>query len=111
MSGHSIELEHIIKSYSGKPVIRDVSLALPANTTTAIVGESGSGKSTLLQLINGLVLPDSGSVRVQGELLDYSRLPGIRRTMRRIMGTQYLILRIMGTQYLILRKRGQIYSP
>ena len=119
MSGHSIELEHIIKSYSGKPVIRDVCLALPANTTTAIVGESGSGKSTLLQLINGLVLPDSGSVRVQSsiinprnlsfvgytghlcntedlsdcpvillslntsqsELLDYSRLPGIRRTM------------------------------
>ena len=109
MSGHSIELEHIIKSYSGKPVIRDVSLALPANTTTAIVGESGSGKSTLLQLINGLVLPDSGSVRVQGELLDYSRLPGIRRTMgyavqgaglfphlTRIMGTQYLILELWG---------------
>ena len=81
MSGHSIEFEHIIKSYGGKPVIRDVSLALPVNTTTAIVGESGSGKSTLLQLINGLVLPDSGSVRVRGELLDYSRLPGIRRTM------------------------------
>ena len=74
MSGHSIEFEHIIKSYGGKPVIRDVSLALPVNTTTAIVGESGSGKSTLLQLINGLVLPDSGSVRVRGELLDYSRL-------------------------------------
>ena len=81
MSGHSIEFEHIIKSYGGKPVIRDVSLALPVNTTTAIVGESGGGKSTLLQLINGLVLPDSGNVRVQGELLDYSRLPSIRRTM------------------------------
>ena len=81
MSGHSIELEHIIKSYSGKPVIRDVSLALPTNTTTAIVGESGSGKSTLLQLVNGLVLPDSGSVRVQGRLLDYDHLPRVRRTM------------------------------
>ena len=81
MSGHSIELEHIIKSYSGKPVIRDVSLALPVNTTTAIVGESGSGKSTLLQLVNGLVLPDSGSVRVQGRPLDYDHLPGVRRTM------------------------------
>ena len=81
MSGHSIEFEHIIKSYGGRPVIRDVSLALPANTTTAIVGESGSGKSTLLQLINGLVLPDSGSVRVQGELLDYSRLTRVRRSM------------------------------
>ena len=81
MSGNFIEFEHITKSYNDEPVIHDVSLALPQNTTTAIVGESGSGKSTLLQLINGLVLPDSGSVRVQGELLDYSRLPGIRRTM------------------------------
>ena len=81
MSGYSIEFEHIIKSYGGKPVIRDVSLALPVNATTAIVGESGSGKSTLLQLINGLVLPDSGSVRVQGELLDYSRLTRVRRGM------------------------------
>ena len=81
MSGHSIEFEHIIKSYGGRPVIRDVSLALPVNTTTAIVGESGSGKSTLLQLINGLVLPDSGSIRVQGELLDYSRLTRVRRSM------------------------------
>ena len=81
MSGHSIEFEHIIKSYGGRPVIRDVSVALPVNTTTAIVGESGSGKSTLLQMINGLVLPDSGSIRVQGELLDYSRLTRVRRSM------------------------------
>ena len=81
MSGHSIEFEHIIKSYDGKPVIRDISLELPVNTTTAIVGESGSGKSTLLQLVNGLVLPDSGAVRVQGQLLDYNRLPSVRRTM------------------------------
>ena len=81
MSGHIIEFEHISKSYNDKPVIRDVSLSLPVNITTAIVGESGSGKSTLLQLINGLVLPDFGSVRVQGEVLDYSRLPGIRRNM------------------------------
>ena len=81
MTGHIIEFEHVTKSYNDKPVILDVSLALPVNTTTAIVGESGSGKSTLLQLVNGLVLPDSGSVRVQGQLLDYNRLPGIRRTM------------------------------
>ncbi len=81
MSGNIIELEHIAKSYDDKPVIRDVTLALPENTTTAIVGESGSGKSTLLQLINGLVLADSGSVRIQGKLLDYNRLPQVRRTM------------------------------
>ncbi len=81
MSSHSIEFENIVKSYNDKLVIHDLSLALPAAATTAIVGESGSGKSTLLQLVNGLILPDSGTVRVHGELLDYSRLTTLRRSM------------------------------
>ena len=81
MPVHSIEFDRVTKSYDGKTVIRDVSLTLPVNTTTAIVGESGSGKSTLLQLVNGLVLPDSGNVRIQGSNLDYGRLPRMRRTM------------------------------
>ena len=78
---HAVEFEHIVKSYNDKPVIRGLSLALPVNRTTAIVGESGSGKSTLLQLINGLIRPDSGRVRIHGKPLDYTRLPGIRRAM------------------------------
>ena len=78
---HAVEFEHIVKSYSDKPVISDLTLALPANATVAIVGESGSGKSTLLQLANGLIRPDSGSVRVLGAALDYTRLPAIRRAM------------------------------
>ena len=78
---HAVEFEDIVKSYNDKPVIRGLSLALPVNRTTAIVGESGSGKSTLLQLINGLIRPDSGSVRLHGKPLDYSHLPGIRRAM------------------------------
>ena len=78
---HAVEFERIVKSYNGKPVIRDLSLALPVNQTTAIVGESGSGKSTLLQLINGLIRPNSGVVRIEDKPLDYTRLPGIRRSM------------------------------
>lgn len=81
MPSHCIEFDHTTKSYGGKAVVHDVSLALPVNTTTAIVGESGSGKSTLLQLINGLVLPDSGSVRINGQTLDYDSLPLVRRSM------------------------------
>lgn len=81
LSSHAIEFDHIVKSYNGKPVIHDLSLTLSVNATTAIVGESGSGKSTLLQLINGLIRPDSGSVRIHGKPLDYTRLPGIRRAM------------------------------
>ena len=78
---YAVEFERIVKSYNDRSVIRGLSLALPVNRTTAIVGESGSGKSTLLQLINGLIRPDSGAVRIQGEPLDYTRLPGIRRNM------------------------------
>jgi osmoprotectant transport system ATP-binding protein len=44
-----------------------------------VVGSSGSGKSTLLQLINGLVRPSTGTVRVFDEPIDYARLPELRR--------------------------------
>jgi len=45
------------------------------------VGESGSGKSTLLQIINGIVVPDQGVIRLYGNPIDYKRIAKIRRTM------------------------------
>lgn len=81
MTDACIEFDTIRKSYGESPVIKDISLALPRNVTTALVGESGSGKSTLLQIINGLVIPESGDVRLDGELLDYDNLPALRRRM------------------------------
>jgi osmoprotectant transport system ATP-binding protein len=44
--------------------VKDVSLRLEAGTTTALLGRSGSGKTTLLRMVNGLVVPTAGSVRV-----------------------------------------------
>jgi osmoprotectant transport system ATP-binding protein len=77
----SVDLTHISKTYGGDRVLTDISLSLPENQVTALVGESGSGKSTLLQIINGLVKPDSGQIRLGGKLLDYDNLPEIRRNM------------------------------
>ena len=48
------------------PVLRGLSLDIGSGETLALVGRSGAGKSTLLKLINGLLLPDGGSVRVEG---------------------------------------------
>lgn len=76
-----VEFSNVVKAYDDTPVINRVSLALPADVTTALVGESGSGKSTLLQIINGLVVPESGEVRLNGAPLDYRDLSRIRRTM------------------------------
>ena len=49
----------------GRPVLRDLSLALDEGST-ALLGASGSGKSTLLRLLNRLADPDTGSVRFRG---------------------------------------------
>ncbi len=77
----AIEFENIFKSYNGTRVLTDVSLSLPECQTTAIVGESGSGKSTLLQLVNGLIEPDSGTLRIEGKKLNYRSLYSLRKTM------------------------------
>jgi osmoprotectant transport system ATP-binding protein len=52
---------------TGRVLLRDISLQLEAGTTTALLGRSGSGKTTLLRMVNGLVTPTSGEVRVGGE--------------------------------------------
>ena len=51
---------------SGRVLLRDISLQLEEGTTTALLGRSGSGKTTLLRMVNGLVTPTSGEVRVAG---------------------------------------------
>lgn len=55
--------------------LHGVNLRIRRGTLVGIAGGTGSGKSTLLQLLNGLLLPTGGSVRV----LDHTLLPGMRR--------------------------------
>ena len=52
---------------AGHVLLRGVLLRLEAGTTTAVLGRSGSGKTTLLRMVNGLVMPTSGEVLVQGK--------------------------------------------
>jgi osmoprotectant transport system ATP-binding protein len=61
-----IEVESVDKSFGGDPAVRDVSIRLETGTITAVVGTSGSGKSTLLRMINRLIEPDAGTIRVDG---------------------------------------------
>jgi osmoprotectant transport system ATP-binding protein len=77
----AIRLDDVCKSYDDALVVRDVTLSIEQNVTTALVGESGSGKSTLLQLVNGLVVPESGEVSIFGSPIQYDDLPRIRRKM------------------------------
>jgi osmoprotectant transport system ATP-binding protein len=63
----------------GRFLLRDISLELEAGTTTALLGRSGSGKTTLLRMVNGLVAPTSGEVRVAGRRVVECDLVELRR--------------------------------
>jgi osmoprotectant transport system ATP-binding protein len=63
-----ISFDNVSKSYGGAaPVLDRVSLDVRAHEFLAIVGPSGSGKTTLLRLVNRLIDPSDGAVRVEGE--------------------------------------------
>ncbi len=58
----SIKVENLIKKFSDKTVIDNVSFEVNDGETLAIVGFSGSGKSTILKLISGLIEKDNGTI-------------------------------------------------
>jgi phospholipid/cholesterol/gamma-HCH transport system ATP-binding protein len=61
-----IALKQVYLSFD-RPILEDVSFAARHGETIAIVGESGTGKSTILKLILRLLVPDSGSVAIDGD--------------------------------------------
>jgi len=76
-----IELESVWLAYDPDkgPVLKDVSMAVPAGATVAVVGRSGSGKSTVARLLARFYDPQQGRVTLDGiDLRDY-RLADLRR--------------------------------
>ena len=70
---HDIVFEHVDFSYEQKPILHDISVTLPDQTTTAVIGPSGSGKTTFCNLIARFWDADSGSVRIGGyNVKDYT---------------------------------------
>ena len=64
-----IALSHVAKAFGPKQVLRDVNLEVPKGTSTVIIGGSGTGKSVSLKCILGIIEPDSGEIRIDGEKL------------------------------------------
>jgi phospholipid/cholesterol/gamma-HCH transport system ATP-binding protein len=62
-----IEIRDLKKSFDGEPVLEGVDLDIEAGEVITFIGESGSGKSVLLKMIIGLIRPDSGSIKFDGE--------------------------------------------
>ena len=61
-----IEFQHIRKSYGTQVVLNDFQLSIEKGAFVTMIGSSGSGKTTALKLINGLLIPDEGTIRIDG---------------------------------------------
>lgn len=69
-----LEVKDITKSYSGKQIIKDISINLKENEIVSLLGLSGVGKTTLFNIISGVESPDSGKVLLKNK--DITSIPG-----------------------------------
>ncbi|MFL4469309.1 LPS export ABC transporter ATP-binding protein [Tateyamaria armeniaca] len=80
-----LKISHLRKSYKKKLVIRDFSMELQRGEVVALLGPNGSGKTTTFYAVAGLVVPEGGTVLLDGA--DVTALPMYRRAQ---MGIGYL---------------------
>ncbi len=78
-------VEHLMKRYKRRPVLRDVSLNVKRGEAVGLLGPNGAGKTTCFYIVTGLIDPDSGSIRLDGK--DITALPMYRRAR---LGISYL---------------------
>ncbi|OYO23140.1 ABC transporter [Enemella dayhoffiae] len=82
-SGVEIELIDVTKKYAGqaKPAVDSLSLTIPAGEIVMFIGPSGCGKTTSLKMINRLIEPSSGTIRINGKDINDSDPDELRRNI------------------------------
>lgn len=80
-----LEVFNIGKKYKKRPVLRNVSLNVRRGEAVGLLGPNGAGKTTCFYCVTGLITPDYGEVRIDGQ--DITRLPMYKRAR---LGIGYL---------------------
>ena len=67
MSENKIEIKNLCKAFGKKHVLNGVDLDIKKGESLVVIGGSGTGKSVLIKCIQGLLTPDEGSIKIDGE--------------------------------------------
>jgi phospholipid/cholesterol/gamma-HCH transport system ATP-binding protein len=71
-------------AFPGRPVLEDLAIDIEESITTVIVGRSGIGKSVLLKCITGLLIPQAGSITIDGDEVVGAQRQELREIRKRI---------------------------
>lgn len=104
-----LQITGVSKGFGATQALRDVSVDLAGGCVTAILGENGAGKSTLIRVASGEMAPDSGSIRMRGELLHMrSPLDGMRRGIFVVHQEPQLINELTIAENIFLHELGEL---
>lgn len=81
MNDPIIQFVDVTKAYDDEAILERFSLDIGRGEFLTIIGSSGCGKTTLLKMINGLLIPDTGTVFVQGQDISKTDLIALRRNI------------------------------
>jgi phospholipid/cholesterol/gamma-HCH transport system ATP-binding protein len=106
-----ISFSHVNISFSGRPVLEDLSFQVWRGQTLCILGRSGVGKSVALRLLMGFLKPDAGSIHVEGQEisgLDEEGMNAIRKRVTMVFqnGAMFDSMSVRENVAFALRERG-----
>lgn len=76
-----IEFKKIRKVYGDKVVLPELNLSIAKGEFVTIIGSSGGGKTTVLKMVNGLIVPTSGDIFIDGENIKDKNITELRRNI------------------------------
>lgn len=85
VSNQGLVAEHLVKRYKKRPVLLDVSVSVRQGEVVGLLGPNGAGKTTSFYIMTGLIDPDGGTIKIDGQ--DITELPMYRRAR---LGIGYL---------------------
>src|SRR4029077_14628948 len=112
---NTLELQNACKAYNHFVAVDDLSFAIAPGTVFGLLGPNGAGKTSTIRMMIGIILPDSGQVRLFGEpfrrqhLERIGYLPEERGLYKRMKVLDHLVLlgRLHGLDAASARRRGK----